>query len=241
MSNKDKELVYEGRDLEAMDFAVKYHSWILDNFRPYLGETVLEVGAGSGSFTELLAETEVKKIIAVEPSNEMYPLLEKTGENLGDRVQTMKNYFSEVAADLKKQKPSSAVYINVFEHIEDDKKELDELYSTLPKGGHLCIFVPANEYLMSDFDRSIGHFRRYNKAELVGKVASAGFLVVEAKRFDIAGVLPWYLKFTLMKSTKMEPGLASAYDKLVVPVMRKVEGAFEPPVGKNVLLVARKP
>ena len=51
-----KKFDYEGKDLEAMDFAVAYHSWILEIFSPYLGDAPIEIGAGSGSFTELLAE-----------------------------------------------------------------------------------------------------------------------------------------------------------------------------------------
>ncbi len=238
----DNKIIYEGRDLEAMDFAVRYHQWILSIFRPYLGENIVEIGAGSGSFTEVLAELTPKQLTAIEPSNEMYPLLDQLAKKSeSPKIKTYKNFFSEVASKIKSSKPSSAVYINVFEHIKDDRAELDLLYKTLPKGAHVCIFVPANEWLMSDFDRSIDHYRRYSKKELWQKVERAGFEVIFGRRFDAAGVLPWWIKFTLMKSKKMEPGLAKVYDNVVVPVERRVEKIVEPPVGKNVILVARRP
>ncbi len=47
MSNK---VVYVGKDLEAMSFAVNYHKWILDEFAGLLGKNIIEVGAGTGSF-----------------------------------------------------------------------------------------------------------------------------------------------------------------------------------------------
>lgn len=236
----NKKLIYEGRDLEAMDFAVKYHSWVLDIFKPYLGKSILEVGAGSGSFSELLATTRPESIVAIEPSSEMYPLLKQVASKHKKIIEVHKKYFLEIKSDLKKKKVDSAVYINVFEHIEHDEEELKYLYETLPKGAHVCIFVPAGKALMSDFDRSIGHYRRYTKKELVNKVKAAGFDIKLARRFDFAGVLPWYIKFTLMKSKKMEPGLAKTYDKFVVPVVSKIEKVGEPIFGKNVILVAQK-
>src|SRR6185503_16638370 len=83
---------YPGRELESMAFAVNYHRWILDIFRPYLGKRIVEVGAGSGSFSELLLETKPEQLDSIEPSSNMYPLLAdhlrhlqtgSNGENIG--------------------------------------------------------------------------------------------------------------------------------------------------------------
>ena len=51
--------------------------------------------------------------------------------------------------------------MNVLEHIEDDKEELNIAVSKLNQGGHLIILVPAHNELYSKFDKEIGHFRRY--------------------------------------------------------------------------------
>ena len=61
----------------------------------------------------------------------------------------------------------SILYINVLEHIEDDRAELLSAYRALPVGGFLLLFVPALPQLYSKFDRSVGHFRRYYKKELI--------------------------------------------------------------------------
>jgi 16S rRNA A1518/A1519 N6-dimethyltransferase RsmA/KsgA/DIM1 with predicted DNA glycosylase/AP lyase activity len=75
----DNQNIYFGRDLEAMSFAENYHNWIIDEYKPYLGANVAEVGAGTGNFTELLlaSETQIQKLVAYEPSSNMYPILEK--------------------------------------------------------------------------------------------------------------------------------------------------------------------
>ena len=66
---------YTGRDLEeAMSVAPpKYHAWILSQFEPYLGNTVAEVGAGSGNFSAQLVSKIRGELIAIEPSAQMYP------------------------------------------------------------------------------------------------------------------------------------------------------------------------
>ena len=59
---------YFGKDLEAMSFAVNYHRWILSEFSPYLGESVAEVGAGMGNFSQMILQTGIKSLAAFEPS-----------------------------------------------------------------------------------------------------------------------------------------------------------------------------
>jgi len=58
---------YFGRDLEAMSFARNYHQWILDEFRPFLGSHLLEVGAGTGDFSQLLLQTQPTSLTVIEP------------------------------------------------------------------------------------------------------------------------------------------------------------------------------
>ena len=68
MSADAEKIVYPGKDLEAMSFAVRYHRWMLDEFRPFIGSDIVEVGAGSGSFSEMLLETRPDRLSLVEPS-----------------------------------------------------------------------------------------------------------------------------------------------------------------------------
>ena len=128
---------------------------------------------------------------------------------------------------------------DVLEHIEDDGSELALMHHKLNAGGHALIFVPALPALLSNFDRSIGHFRRYQKKELTEKISNAGFSIVKIKYFDIAGILPWYINFVLLKKT-LGGNSVAAYDRIVVPLMRKVESRLAPPIGKNLLVIAKK-
>lgn len=234
---------YEGKDLETMSAAHNYYQWILSFFGPYLGKKIVEVGAGSGTFSAMLAAIKPKSLTLVEPSKEMYPLLQKNAKKISKKVSvdTYNDFLGNIKTKVKKKdQPDSVIYINVMEHVEDDRQELKIMYDLLPKGGRIFIFVPAMQGLMSDFDRTIGHFRRYSKGELEQKAQDAGFKVLTVRYFDILGIAPWWLKFTIGKSTVMQPGLAKTYDKFIVPIMSRLERLLPPVIGKNVLLVAEK-
>lgn len=239
--NADK-VEYAGKDLEAMDFAVRYHNWILEVFRPYLGKRIVEVGAGTGSFSELLLETQPESLTLVEPS-EMFERLELAmgSRNGVSRPRLHNNIFRNVAAEIKdEQRPDSIIYVNVLEHIDDDELELEVVHDTLAQGGRLFIFVPANRFLFSKFDRNIGHYRRYGKKELHQKLDAAGFRLVKSRWFDLPGVLPWLIKYRFMRSTTMESGAVQAYDRYIVPAIRPIENLINPPIGKNLIVIAEK-
>jgi len=237
-----KKVVYVGKDLEAMSFAVNYHRWILDEFSHLLGKHIVEVGAGTGSFSEMVLETKPETLALVEPSDLFNDLISNVSQNGNHtKIDFYNSIFAAVAAEIVgKQKPDSIIYVNVLEHIEDDAHELKLIYDSLSDGGRCFLFVPALMALYGDFDRKLGHFRRYTKKELERKCQDAGFKLLKSKYFDFAGVIPWYINYRLLKSESLGGGAVSLYDKAVVPVFRKIESIINVPVGKNILLIGEK-
>jgi SAM-dependent methyltransferase len=228
---------YEGRDLEAMSFARKYYASIADFFAPQLRGIVVEVGAGIGSFSPFILERGAEKLIAIEPSNEMYPRLAE--RHAGDgRIMTRNAFFTDLSEELAGS-IDSVVYVNVLEHVEDDAAELARVHGALRPNGSICVFVPALSWLYSDFDASVGHYRRYERRSLRALAENAGFDVVTLRYFDILGIIPWFIFFTMLRQT-LVPSMASAYDRLVMPFSLALEALVSPPIGKNLLLVARK-
>jgi SAM-dependent methyltransferase len=231
----EQNIQYFGRDLEAMSFAHNYHQWILTEFAPYLRDTVAEVGAGTGSFSNLLLRTSITKLFAYEPSTNMFPVLRESLSR-EPRATAINGFFgSDPSASF-----DAVLYVNVLEHIETDQAELRSAFNQLKPNGHLLIFVPALAWLLSDFDRKLGHYRRYTRPGLEDLVRSAGFVVQKSRYFDVAGIIPWYVNFVLLRN-EMNAGAVALYDRAVVPIMRLVERLIPMPLGKNILLVARKP
>ena len=237
------EISYEGTDLESMSFALNYHRWILELFAPYMGSRLVEVGAGTGSFSELILERKPESLTLVEPSGEMYSFLDRRAREwaAGADVETRNSLFGAVAEELRtERRPDSIIYVNVLEHVPDDEAELRAVHRTLAPGGRVFIFVPAFGWLYGGFDQRVAHVRRYTRPELEAKCVAAGFKVLKSIYFDFAGVAPWWVKYRLLKSDSMEPGLVKLYDRCVVPFVKVAERIVPPPLGKNILLVAEK-
>lgn len=237
------QLTYEGCDLEAMSQAPNYYKWLVSVIKPYLGDTVVEVGAGSGSFSKQLLTAEPKKAIFVEPTKNMYRLLKQNiiKDKQGDtQVKSYNAYLSDITEKLKADKPDTFIYINVFEHIEDDLEELKIIKGLLPKGGHAIIFVPAHQVLLSEFDKSIGHYRRYNKKMVTNLAQKSGLEIMQTRYMDMVGPFPWLVNFKLLKRKRLDSSMIGVYDRFAIPVIRTVETCVQPPFGKNVLLIARK-
>jgi SAM-dependent methyltransferase len=233
--------MYQGRDLEAMAFAPNYHAWILDCFRPYLGRRLAEIGAGSGNFARLLLDEPIESLHLIEPSAAMFRHLPALAQaDSAGRVALHNAVFLAVTRQLKAAAIDSLIYVNVLEHLVEDERELRGMHEVLPRAGRIFIFVPALPFLYGSHDRVVGHVRRYRRHELREKCQNAGFRILRAGYFDIAGIVPWWLKYCLLRSSRMEAGAVQFYDRMIVPMMSRLESWVPPPVGKNLILVAEK-
>lgn len=229
---------YEGRDLEAMAFARNYHAWIRDEFAAVVHGDVAEVGAGDGAFSELLLALAPRSLTLFEPSAAM---LARQPPGLANHP-SVHRVPSTLDAANRSGGPAfdCLLYVNVLEHVADDGRELAIAFDALRPGGHLCVFVPALPWLMSDFDRAIGHHRRYRRGELRDKLRRAGFELRRDCYVDGPGLLPWLL-FVKLGRRHLAPSAVSIYDRRIVPWLRAIETRVRPPIGKNVLAVARRP
>ena len=230
--------VYEGADLEALSVLRNYRRWIMARFRPFVAGDVVEIGAGIGTFSEMLAPL-ARSLAIVEPSPALSPALAARFAG----TQGVDVHAAGLEDWLARAGPASAdtvVMINVLEHIEDDAAALAGLHAALRPGGHLLLYGPALRWLYGEIDRVHGHFRRYHLDELRGRAAAAGFDVLSARYFDFLGVLPWWLINTKGGATAFNPRAADVYDRIGVPLTRALETLIPPPVGKNLIAVLKR-
>jgi SAM-dependent methyltransferase len=233
------DVTYEGRDLEVLADMPTYYAWIMESFTPYISGTVIEYGAGTGTISRRVAPL-AEKIILVEPSKNLAAHLQI--QFSGDpKFEVACDTLEHHAAHVPDGSSDTVILVNVLEHIEDDRGTLVRLLQILKPGGHLLIFVPALPLLMSKLDVIHGHFRRYKRPDLTGKVRAAGGAIMVCRYFDVLGVMPWLLLNKILGSTAFNPVLVRLNDRIVIPVSRFIESLHQPEFGKNLILVASKP
>src|SRR5262245_9782619 len=126
----EREWSYPGTELESMMLAVNYSRWILERLKPFLGKHIVEVGAGTGSFSQLLLETRPTSMTLLEPSPNLYSILsgrlpEIDKDGIAEAHQA--TLIQTFTGNLRRRQPDTAVYVNVLEHIRDDEGELHAL------------------------------------------------------------------------------------------------------------------
>ena len=148
---------YLNEVLEFFDISDNYRSYQIELFGNYVGKEILEVGAGRGKIIEILAQNSEKQFTLLELDKNFFDFLNNKFKSKNIKV------LEERTQNIKENKFDTIFYLDVIEHIEDDRFELDTAYNLLKKNGHLIIIVPAFQILFSKFDQRVGHFRRYRK------------------------------------------------------------------------------
>ena len=219
-------------DLEGAD---NYKAWILSLLEPVVHGRVLEIGAGRGTFSAELRALG-SSLVAVEPSHRLIAPLTQQVAGLVD-VTVVNGVLSEVVG----QTFDAAVMLNVLEHIEDDRAVLAQIFERLAPGGAVCIWVPAFAGLYGEFDRLVGHCRRYRQPELEAKMTTAGFRIETSRYTNLPGFFAWWLVVRVMGAKPTTGRLSTVYDRWFVPAIRAVEKRVKPPFGQSLFVVGRRP
>jgi 2-polyprenyl-3-methyl-5-hydroxy-6-metoxy-1,4-benzoquinol methylase len=222
--------------LATLEEADNYADWIYRLIKPHLGEDVLEIGAGHGELTERLRRG--AHVTATDLSKRCVDELAVRFDGCHD-VDVLQ---ADVAAlGTAGRQFDSVVLINVLEHIDDDDGALADLRALLKPGGRLCVFVPAFEGLYSDFDRRIGHRRRYRRSQLASTFDRAGLGVVDARYVNTVGALAWWLFSRQLGQVPTQRWSVRLYDRVAVPAIRNLEADRSPRFGQSLLCIGERP
>lgn len=220
---------------DALRAARNYRRALLREFEPHLKGRVLDVGAGTGQFTSLLASLpSVVELTAVEPDRAF------TGE-LRRAIPNVNVIEGTVTAVPESPQWDALVCVNVLEHIPDDRRELTEYGRRLrPDTGRLCLYVPARPEIYAPIDRDFGHCRRYTRDGLRQKLEQAGFAVIRLDYFNLIGYAAWWLNFCVLRRRQFNPSSVWLFDRAIFPGVHWCESRIaRPPIGQNLLAVVR--
>ncbi len=220
--------------LDSLVDASNYADWIASLMDGHIGGEILEVGAGHGTMTErLLAKG---RVTANELSDRCLGVLRSRFADHPDVAVS-----DRPVAEAGESSFDSAVLVNVLEHVDDDLEFLQEVRDALRPGGKAAIFVPALPALYSDFDRRIGHHRRYRRSTLATVVARAGMEIDDLRYVNSTGAVAWWIMATKLGRVPTKRGPVRLYDRAVVPVTRRAEASRRPKFGQSLFCVARRP
>jgi len=219
--------------LEDLADAHNYRRWIASLARPWLGDDPLEIGSGLGDLAaEVAAAGSAITVSEAEPGR-LHSLRRRFDDDRNVTVRELRVPIRDDAAY------SAVLAVNVLEHIADDVSALRDLARLLRPGGSVVLFVPAFEFAMSRFDREIGHHRRYTKRSLTAALRAAGYDVVAAHYVNAVGLLAWVVVMRLLRQRPGAGPVLWVFDRLVVPVLRRVGARVRPPFGQSVFAVGR--
>ena len=216
--------------------AERYNHWMFGRIERFVGQRVLEIGAGIGNLTRHLARREL--VVASDVNPRYLRILANTFERQAQVLALPLDLGAFDPAALAPHRLDTIVCLNVLEHVADDQQALRRLAEALVPGGRLLLLVPAHQRLYGAIDRAIGHHRRYEARELGERLEEAGFRVEHMEFFNRLGVLGWYLNSVLLRRTRV-PGLQLRLQNLLVPLLRG-EARLGLQFGLSLLAVGRK-
>jgi SAM-dependent methyltransferase len=222
-------------ELAVFSHARRWKRYLRKKILPHLKGNVLEVGAGNGiNAAEFLPESAgITGWTSLEPDHNLAEEIRRRKLSLpaGNALEVKAGTSESLGAE---ERFDSILYVDVLEHIDDDRGELERAARHLKRNGRLVILSPAHQFLFSPLDASVGHFRRYDRGSLE-KAVPASLRRVELSYLDSFGMLASLANRLLLKETIPSARQIWAWDRLFVPVSTVFDPVLGYRLGKSLL------
>jgi SAM-dependent methyltransferase len=230
------EFRYVGQELDLFAAATRWKSYWSSQIRPLITGDVLEVGAGIGTNTPYLDHGGSGRWVCLEPDPDLYQRLLKNLAQRGGRHEARCGILQAVP---RTETFGSILYIDVLEHIADDRSELEAAIRYLQPGGRVIVLAPAHQWLFSEFDEGVGHYRRYDAQmfraispksaplesifylDSVGLAASAANRVMLHQQVPSARQLRFWDAWLVRMSTYADPLIGRRIGKTIVAAWQR--------------------
>lgn len=226
---------YIGQELSIFALAVNWKRYYSAHIRPHLTGDVLEVGAGLGANTRFLKSRDLSSWTCLEPD-----------PALADQVRAafMKDSrLADCAVETTTTKSlgndrrfDAILYLDVLEHIEDDRAELDRAARLLRLRGKIVVLAPAHQWLFTAFDSAIGHYRRYDRRSLRA-LTPHGCRLISLSYLDSVGMLASLVNRLFLRQPMPKKAQILLWDRAFVRLSRILDKVSFHTVGKSLLAV----
>lgn len=211
---------YGSRMLVELERTRRFNLWLGQTLRPFIGNRVLEIGAGVATMTSQFIPRDVY-VVADTSAHYLHYL---KSYSFG------KPYLRVVPADPDKESDfqelegafDTVMAINMLEHAADEKQALQNIRATLEPGGRLILVAPLHPALHGSLDRFLERRQRYTMNEVEKLMTEAGFQVEKIFDFNRSSVPGWWLNGKLLKRNKFSRLQLKVLDMLT-PVLKKLD------------------
>jgi len=234
--NKKSSLKYSGWELKYFDISKNFRMYQYKLLKKFLLNDILEVGAGNGAFAKILIEHNYKNLYLTEINKKLY----KNLKNLNFSNKIKKNRILNKKISNIKKKFDTILYLDVLEHINNHEQEINNAIKKLKKNGHLVISVPAIQSLYSKYDKSIGHYRRYNKEIFIKIIKKLNLKCETLLYFDSIGLFFLILNKILNLNPKKNVKTGTKLWNMLIPISKFLDKIFMHKFGKSLICVIKK-
>jgi SAM-dependent methyltransferase len=226
---------YAGHELDVFRHATNWKAYFASQIADDLRGDVLEVGGGLGATTQALCDGRQASWTCLEPDEALRAALARNVAGLPLPVIVR----GGTTGDLPQARAYDCVlYVDVLEHIEDDATELARAARLLRPGGRIVVLSPAHQRLFSEFDRAIGHYRRYD-AGMLRRITPPGATLTTLRYLDSAGLVLSAGNRLVLRSGRPTVRQIQLWDRWFVAASRRIDPALRWRIGKSVLAVWR--
>jgi SAM-dependent methyltransferase len=184
-------------------------SRILELASRFQSGKLLEIGCGAGG---ILCDMAMRgfSCVATETSVDARKIAEYITSHSGHQLSVL-----DKIQDDWHHKFDFVFSFEVLEHIEHDQDALKEWADLLVEGGHLLVSVPAHMKKWGVDDAAVGHYRRYEREELLRKLTAAGFecLYMESWGFPLSTAIRPFRKMKYKKYMEEKKSIPDSINK----------------------------
>ena len=227
---------YGSHILVELERARKFNLWLGQTLRPFIGDRVLEIGAGIGTLTNQFIPRDLYLASDINPNYLHY----LTSFASGKPYLRIRKIDAENPRDFHglDGQFDTAVMVNVLEHLKNPDVALKNLFNALAPGGRAIVLVPNHPGLFGTLDTVLEHHLRYSREGLHKVMTEAGFQVEKIFDFNRFSVPGWWLNGRALRRKTFSRFQLKALD-IAMPILRRVD-RFVPWGGLSLIAIGTK-
>ncbi len=214
----------------------EYNHWTYSRLRPYLGDSIFDIGCGNGNFIRFLLDK--SRVVGLEPFGPSY---DEAIARFRDHanIEFVQDCLTNCPNDqIPAASFDSVVCMRLLDSLENDVASLSGMRQLCSPNGNVIIVASAHMSAYGKLDRSVGHRRRYNKRSLRRVFEAARLRVVHTSYMNMPGYFGWMISSRILKRRHVTAGPANIVNRLS-PYLDAFERFVPPLFGQSIIMVGK--